>query len=134
MVIATMAPNFCHVWDGREKLPIQSDDVYHHIYLIRHGKYLENPKGQDVLSPIGIRQATVTGRRLHTLSRMSTTVKLVHSTLRRAVETTSLIADSLESIPTTPSDLLCEGTFGNEEVCVLDRTQNVHFDSNSQYK
>lgn len=34
---------------------------------------------------------------------------------------------ALKSIPTIPSDLLCEGTFGNEEVCMLEHvTLNIN--------
>ena len=100
-------------WDGRESE--KSNDLIHrYVYLVRHGKYVRNPDGQDVLSPIGMRQATVTGRRLNILSNMP--ISLTHSTLQRAVETTSLMRASLEGITSTESDLLCEGTLTNTKV------------------
>ena len=100
-------------WDGKENL--RSDNrVFRHIYLVRHGKYLQNSEGHEILSPIGMRQATVTGRRLQ--HHMATTTSLFHSPLRRAVETTNLMVASLESIPHTPSELLSEGTLENKEV------------------
>ena len=98
-------------WDGRESE--KSDDhIHRHVYLIRHGKYARNPDGQDVLSPIGMRQATVTGRRLNILSNMP--ISLTYSTLQRAVETTSIMRASLEGITSTESDLLCEGTYSDQ--------------------
>lgn len=78
------------------------------IYLVRHGqqdKPLPDSNGYGGwLTPLGRRQAKLTGKRLAQLP-----IDAIHySTLHRAAETAAIISDYLPNVPMTPSKLLWE--------------------------
>lgn len=67
-----------------------------HIYLVRHGEYLDNTE-EDVnhhLTPTGRKQATITGQRLKELGIQFD--RVVASTMTRAQETMELIVKEVE--------------------------------------
>ena len=86
-----------------------------HLILVRHGQYdmTHKPDELRILTQLGHQQAIVTGKRLKELQ--ATTGNgynaLIHSTMKRAIETTNDIMSSLEIIPPVSScDLLREGS------------------------
>eukprot|EP00574_Skeletonema_japonicum_P003376 CAMPEP_0201726872 /NCGR_PEP_ID=MMETSP0593-20130828/10494_1 /ASSEMBLY_ACC=CAM_ASM_000672 /TAXON_ID=267983 /ORGANISM="Skeletonema japonicum, Strain CCMP2506" /LENGTH=440 /DNA_ID=CAMNT_0048218455 /DNA_START=20 /DNA_END=1342 /DNA_ORIENTATION=+ len=111
-------------WDGRQPLPVESDDkdesarltaqrdrqirkngVTKHIILIRHGQYDETHKEDEkrLLTPLGREQAAMTGKRLGQLIRGVNEdfgpckVKVVRvSNLARAKETADIIYDNMD--------------------------------------
>jgi len=100
-------------WDRRKPTDSSSDDTptaSRNIILIRHGQY--NLAGatdiEKYLTPLGVKQATLTGQRLAELSLPYT--HIVRSRMTRAVETADLIHKFLPEVPLLPMDsLLNEG-------------------------
>ncbi|XP_018561539.1 serine/threonine-protein phosphatase PGAM5, mitochondrial-like isoform X2 [Anoplophora glabripennis] len=82
---------------------------YRHLILIRHGQY--NLQGETdrerILTKLGRLQAEYTGKRLKELNLPYTI--MVKSTMARALETGSIISQSLPDLPVTECDLLREG-------------------------
>ncbi|XP_064612954.1 serine/threonine-protein phosphatase PGAM5, mitochondrial-like [Liolophura sinensis] len=81
-----------------------------HLILIRHGNYnLDGETDQmRYLTKLGREQAELTGLRLQALNKQY--LKLVSSTMTRAVETADIILKSLpKDLPVERSDLLREG-------------------------
>jgi serine/threonine-protein phosphatase PGAM5 len=80
------------------------------IYLVRHGAYDLNEKGdEDVahgLTPLGIAQARLVADRLHGLPVTFTT--LTASTMKRAKETAQVVAQSLPQLTLDTTPLLRE--------------------------
>lgn len=82
-----------------------------HLILIRHGQYdvTHKPDELRVLTQLGHQQAVITGKRLKELQGSGYNA-LIHSTMKRAVETTNDVISSLEVVPPLSScDLLREG-------------------------
>lgn len=78
------------------------------LYLVRHGQYIpEDPHTlqPEVLTRLGRKQAALIGKRLAEVPFAS----LHHSTMPRAVETASLIAEYLPPMKRSATPLLCEG-------------------------
>eukprot|EP00123_Amoebidium_parasiticum_P015717 comp23114_c0_seq1/m.37220 comp23114_c0_seq1/g.37220 ORF comp23114_c0_seq1/g.37220 comp23114_c0_seq1/m.37220 type:complete len:320 (-) comp23114_c0_seq1:109-1068(-) len=88
--------------------PAKKKRVARHIYLIRHGQYVNGPDDKvRILSELGREQAATTGKRL-----AATPIKfdrLVMSTMTRATETATLIHEHIPSVKTESCDLLREG-------------------------
>jgi len=89
-----------------------------HLILVRHGQYdhrydlAHKPDELRVLTPLGHQQAVITGKRLKELlvTANHSYNAVIHSSLKRAVETTNDIISSLEVVPPVSScDLLIEG-------------------------
>ena len=80
------------------------------VHLVRHGKYLGSPVG-EVLSPIGIRQAELTGGRLQQIvshgNPRRKLASIMHSSTPRAAHTAGIISKYFPSACVEPSELLC---------------------------
>ena len=80
------------------------------IHLVRHGKYLGSSVG-EVLSPIGIRQAELTGGRLQQLVSQGDPrrrlASIMHSSTPRAVHTAGIITKCFPNVSVQTSKLLC---------------------------
>ena len=115
-------------WDRRAPPPDAADSTdgdkptkataSRHLILIRHGQYdhrydlAHKPDELRVLTQLGHQQATITGKRLKELQAATGSGynALIHSSLKRAIETTIDIIPSLEVVPPVSScDLLIEG-------------------------
>ena len=86
-----------------------------HLILIRHGQYDMSQKQDElrVLTELGHQQAAVTGKRLNELQ--TATKKrfnlIIHSTMKRAIQTNDDIIEALDVVPQVKScDLLREGS------------------------
>lgn len=78
------------------------------LYLVRHGQYIagdSNTLQPEVLTALGRKQAARIGKRLSEVQFSS----LHHSTMPRAVETASIIAEFLPPLKRHATPLLCEG-------------------------
>jgi len=85
-----------------------------HLILIRHGQYDMTHKSDElrILTQLGHQQAVITGKRLKELQATTDNgySALIHSTMKRAIETTNDIISSLEVVPPVSScDMLREG-------------------------
>jgi len=115
-------------WDRRAPLTNAADSTdsakptkataNRHLLLVRHGQYdhrydlAHKPDELRVLTPLGHQQAAITGKRLKELQAATGNGynALIHSSLKRAIETTNHIMSSLEVVPPVSScDLLIEG-------------------------
>ena len=80
------------------------------VHLVRHGKYLGSSVG-EVLSPIGIRQAELTGGRLQQIVSQGNPRRklagIMHSSIPRAAHTTGIIAKYFPNVSVEPSELHC---------------------------
>lgn len=86
-----------------------------HLLLIRHGQYDLSQKQDElrVLTELGHQQAIITGKRLNELQ--TATKKrfniIIHSTMKRAIQTSNDIIKELDVLPQIRScDLLREGS------------------------
>lgn len=79
-----------------EKIEKIKPKAVRHIYLVRHGEYLDNTEddANHHLTPTGRKQATVTGQRLKELGIKFD--RVVASTMTRAQETMELIVKEVE--------------------------------------
>lgn len=96
--------------NGEDEVDKKKPTASRHIILIRHGQYNLDGKTDDqrYLTELGKEQAKLTGLRLEELALPYTV--LIHSNMTRAVETATIIRDSLPSVPVRPADgLLAEG-------------------------
>ena len=103
-------------WDGRKG---QKSTATRHLYLIRHGQYLQNVESRDQkkLTDLGKKQLNETGKYLQSLQSLGFTyTRLTHSTLIRAIESCDIVskylpkelekevdADLSEGMPWVPS-------------------------------
>lgn len=106
------------------------------LILIRHGQYVWDPNDPDkrILTPLGRKQAAVTGQRLQELGHSYLT--LHYSTMLRATETAQIILQTLTNVPTRTCDLMREGspirpepksrTWRPEEVVICNELGVVH--------
>ena len=114
-----------HNWDRRAPASDAADStdgekpkkvtVSRHLILIRHGQYDMSQKQDElrVLTELGHQQAVITGGRLNELqtAKKKTINLLIHSTMKRAMETSDYIIKVLDAVPQVVScDLLREGS------------------------
>ena len=113
-------------WDMRAPAPSDATDstdgekpkkptATRHLILIRHGQYDMSHKQDElrVLTELGHQQAAITGKRLKELQTATgkTFNIIIHSTMRRAIQTTEDIIKGLDIVPEVKScDLLREGS------------------------
>ena len=112
-------------WDRRAPSPdvVDSTDgnkptkatASRHLILIRHGQYdmTHKPDELRTLTQLGHQQAVITGKRLKELQATTSNGynALIHSTMKRAIETTNDVISSLEVVPPVSScDMLREGS------------------------
>ena len=80
------------------------------VHLVRHGKYLSSPVG-EILPPIGIRQAELTGERLQQIvshgNPRRKLASIMHSSTPQAAHTAGIIAKYFPSACVEPSELPC---------------------------
>lgn len=86
-----------------------------HLILIRHGQYDLSQKQDElrVLTELGHKQAAITGKRLKELQTVTgkTFSIIIHSTMKRATQTSDNIIKELDVVPQVKScDLLREGS------------------------
>ncbi|XP_032803277.1 serine/threonine-protein phosphatase PGAM5, mitochondrial [Petromyzon marinus] len=95
------------VLNGKEKH--RGTGATRHILLVRHSQYnLAGPTDeQRFLTDTGREQAELTGQRLASLGFPYT--RIVHSSMRRAIETAQIISTHLPDVALSSSDLLREG-------------------------
>eukprot|EP00123_Amoebidium_parasiticum_P014087 comp22321_c0_seq1/m.33167 comp22321_c0_seq1/g.33167 ORF comp22321_c0_seq1/g.33167 comp22321_c0_seq1/m.33167 type:complete len:276 (-) comp22321_c0_seq1:357-1184(-) len=97
-------------WDRRKphdpNLP-KGPPVVRHIYLVRHGQYMEEEGGKDTLTALGRSQAEAVGKRLAGMN--VTFASLTHSTMNRAKETAELMTKSLPRVKVSSCELSEEG-------------------------
>jgi len=152
-------PLWDYEWDGRQPSPlvdsnsnvtesqrerrIRKEGVTRHVILIRHGQYDETHQDDEkrILTPLGRKQAEVTGKRLGEYIRGVNkefgpcNVKVVRvSNLSRAKETAKIIHDNLgvEIEMAEPDPLLNEGRpchhipGGKARQSIIERTDEHH--------
>jgi len=110
-------PEWNYNWDHRHPQDDWTDEMKEkykvkktrHVYLIRHGQYMDGEKDADrVLSEKGREQARLCGEYLKS-SGIKTT-QFVHSTMTRATETANIINSVLQvDCKVESSDLIREG-------------------------
>lgn len=110
---AQYPPHTLPLWHGA----VDAHGPCRHLLLIRHGQYDESHTDDDKrgLSPVGVQQADMTGRRLAAMSAAVNGVPIsrIHvSDMRRARETADAIARQLPAdvVCTPPDPDLNEGT------------------------
>ena len=113
-----------HNWDRRAPAPASADNTdggkpkkptaVRHLMLIRHGQYDLSHKQDElrVLTELGHQQAAITGKRLKELQTATNkTFNVIHSTMKRAIQTSDDIIKGLDVVPQIRScDLLREGS------------------------
>ena len=94
------------VKEGEEEVKSKASRT---LILIRHGQYVWDPHDPDkrILTPLGRKQAALTGERLKELGHSYLT--LHYSTMPRATETAQIIMQTLTDVPTRTCDLMREG-------------------------
>ena len=112
-------------WDRRAPAPDAADSTdgekprkataSRHLILIRHGQYDMSHKQDElrVLTELGHQQAAITGKRLNELQTATkkTFNLIIHSTMKRAIETSNDIIKAMDVVPQVIScDLLREGS------------------------
>jgi len=128
-------PKWDHNWDKRQP---KEDDVNNNnnstttrnIILIRHGQY--NLDGKDdserYLTDLGRRQAALTGKRLAELALPYSFI--LHSDMKRAIETANIISEDLTKVPVLPADaILREGSPIAPEPKVASWRPEYHWDT-----
>ena len=113
-----------HNWDRRAPARDAADSTdgekpkkptaIRHLILIRHGQYDLSHKQDElrVLTELGHQQAAITGKRLKELQAATkkTYNVIIHSTMKRAIQTSDDIIKGLDVVPQIKScDLLREG-------------------------
>lgn len=108
-------PKWDQNWDKRQPRvgDVENNNtskVTRNIILIRHGQY--NLDGKDdserYLTTLGKQQAALTGKRLAELALPYSFV--LHSDMKRAIETADIITENLPKVPVLPADgILREG-------------------------
>lgn len=94
----------------KEMLDKVKSKATRHLFLIRHGQYyMNNGNGDEskCLTPLGHKQADLTGLRLKELSHPYTV--LIRSTMTRATETAAIISEILPEVPVVSCDMIREG-------------------------
>ena len=111
-------------WDGRAPAPASADNTdggkpkeptaMRHVMLIRHGQCDLSHKQDElrVLTELGHQQAAITGKRLKEMHpAKNKTFSVIHSTTKRAIQTSDDIIKGLDVVPQIRScDLLREGS------------------------
>lgn len=95
--------------NGVEEDKVSKPTATRHIILIRHGQYHmeSNDDAERRLTPLGCKQAKLTGIRLKELGLNYTNI--VESTMTRAKETSAIIQEYISNVPVKSTDLLREG-------------------------
>jgi len=109
-------PKWDQDWDKRQ--PMENDvnnnnnsTATRNIILIRHGQYNLDGKedSERYLTDLGRRQASLTGKRLVELALPYSFI--LHSDMKRAIETANIISEDLSKVPVLPADaILREGS------------------------
>ena len=109
----------------RSVAPVKETTKSRHIIFIRHGQYLEGKEykedEQRILTPLGRKQADLTGQRLAEMASVDglnkdnnneSVIKAIHvSNMTRAKETAKIIASYLPQVPfMDPDPMLNECT------------------------
>ncbi|XP_018908302.1 serine/threonine-protein phosphatase PGAM5, mitochondrial isoform X3 [Bemisia tabaci] len=92
-----------------EELEKLKSKATRHLILIRHGQYYLSGKTDQerVLTPLGRRQAELTGSRLQALNLPYNSI--IHSSMQRAIETATIIHKFLPDVPMSSCSMLEEG-------------------------
>lgn len=117
-VLALVNPNKCSALQNTDEdkenklnnlIKNNSSSATRRLIFIRHGQYDLNGKTDDekILTDLGIKQATATGKRLKDLNLNVT--RIVQSSMMRAKETCYLINQFFPEVSVETSDLLREG-------------------------